>query len=93
MHGMYKMAVDATFSQITDKKGIKRHGKRAIATIYKYYTKLEDMEVMGLLYPDSITRSQKKWSTASNKPDKGKKMWKTKRKDMRRCQSTKVLHA
>ena len=31
------------------------------------------MKVMGALDPDSTTNLQKKGSTASNKPDKGKK--------------------
>ena len=30
MHDVYKIAVDATFAQMTAKKGINRHGKGAI---------------------------------------------------------------
>ena len=40
MHYMHKIAVDATFTKITAKKGIKRHVKIAIAPMYKDYTKL-----------------------------------------------------
>ena len=35
MHDMHKLAVDVTFTQMTAKKGIKKHGKRAVAYMYK----------------------------------------------------------
>ena len=40
MHDINKIAVDMTFTQITDKKGIKINGKRAISGINKYYAHL-----------------------------------------------------
>ena len=36
-HDMHKIDVDATFTQMKAKKGIKRHKKRSIAVIYKEY--------------------------------------------------------
>ena len=60
MHDMHKLAVDATFTQMTAKKGIQKHGERAVEAMYKEYTQLEDMKVMGSLNNDSFTRSQKK---------------------------------
>ena len=60
MHDMHKLAVDVTFTQITAKRGIKKHGEIAVAYIYKEYTQLEYMKVMGELNPDSLTISQKK---------------------------------
>ena len=57
---MHKLAVDVTFTQMTAKKGIKKHGEIAAAYIYKEYTQLEYMKVMGALNPDSFTISQKK---------------------------------
>ena len=60
MHDMHKLAMDVTFTQMTAKKGIKKHGEIAVAAIYKEYTQLEYMKVMGALNPDSLTISQKK---------------------------------
>ena len=60
MHDMHKLAMDVTFIQMTAKKGIKKHGEIAVASIYKEYTQLEYMKVMGALNPDSLTISQKK---------------------------------
>ena len=42
------------------KKGIKKHGERAVAAMYKEYKQLEYMKVIGELVPNSLTRSQKK---------------------------------
>ena len=55
MHDMHKLAVDMTFAQMTAKEGIKKHGGRAVASMYKEYTQLEKMKVMGALNPDSLT--------------------------------------
>ena len=60
MHDMHKLAVYVTFTPIMAKKGIKKHGERELAAMYKEYTKLEYMKVMGSMNPDIITRSQKK---------------------------------
>ena len=35
MRDMQKLAVDVTFTQMTAKKGIKKHGKRAVEDMYK----------------------------------------------------------
>ena len=57
---MHKLAVDVTFTQMTDKKGTKKHGEREVADMYKEYTQLEEMKVMGELNPYNLTISQKK---------------------------------
>ena len=57
---MHKIAVDATFAKIIDKKGIKKHGERAVADMYKYYTHIEYMKVVGALDPTRLTKSQKR---------------------------------
>ena len=49
-----------TFTQMASKKGIKKHGNRDVAAMYKEFTQLEFMKVMGALNPDSLTISQKK---------------------------------
>ena len=53
---MHKLAMDVTFTQMTSKKGIKKHGDRAVEAMYKEYIQLEDMKVMGALNPDILTR-------------------------------------
>ena len=65
MHDMHKLAMDVTFTLMTAKKGIKKHGEREVAAINKEYTKLEDMKVMGGMNPDSLTISQKKGALRS----------------------------
>ena len=60
MHDMQKLAVGVMFTHMTEKKGINNHGEREVSTIYKEYTKLEDMKVMGPLDPDRLTISQNK---------------------------------
>ena len=62
MHDMHKLAVDVTFIQMISKKVTKKHRKRALATMYKEYTQLEDMNLMVALDPDSLTISHKKES-------------------------------
>ena len=56
---MHKIAVDATFTQMSAKKGINGRDKRAIPATYKEYTKLQETEVMGALDLDIIKKSQK----------------------------------
>ena len=60
MHDMHKIAVDMTFAQMTDKKGIKKHGEIEVTVMYKEYKQLEYMKVMRSLNPDSLTISQNK---------------------------------
>ena len=59
MRNMHKIAVDATFTQMSAKKGINGRDKRAIPATYKEYTKLQETEVMGALDLDIIKKSQK----------------------------------
>ena len=72
MHEMKKLGVDVTFTQMTANKGINKHVERAVADIYKEYTQLEYIKEMGALDLGSLTRQQKKSSTAGNKPNKRK---------------------
>ena len=65
MHDMHKLAVDATFTQMTAKKGIQKHGEGAVEAMYKEYTQLEEMKLMVELKPDSLTRSQNKGALRS----------------------------
>ena len=46
-------------------KGIKNHGERAVTDIYREYTQLEDMKVLGELNRDSLTISHKKGALRS----------------------------
>ena len=62
MHDMHKLSVGVTFTHITSKKGFKKHGEIAVAVVYREYTPLQYMKVMGSLDPDSLTISQKKGS-------------------------------
>ena len=55
---MHKIDVYVIFTQIREKKGIKRNYIRALATIYNDYTHLEEMILMRTLHPDSITKSK-----------------------------------
>ena len=57
---MHKLAVDVTSTQIKDKKGITKRGERAVAAIYKEYTQLEHMKVMGALNHGILTISLNK---------------------------------
>ena len=55
MYYMHTIDVDATFMQMTAKKGIKRHVEISIASMYKIYTQLAYVKVMEELEPESIT--------------------------------------
>ena len=35
MHDMHKLSMGVTFTQMTDKKGIKRHGDIVVSVVYK----------------------------------------------------------
>ena len=54
--------MDVTFTQMTAKKGIKKDGERELIAMYKEYTQLEDMKLMGELDLNSLTISHKKVS-------------------------------
>ena len=60
MHGIHKLSVDVAFTHMTAKKGTKKHGQKSVAAMYKEYTQLEDMNLMGELDPYNLTISQKK---------------------------------
>ena len=60
VHEMHKPAVNVTFKHMAVKKEIKKHGEIEVEYMYKEYTKLEGMDVMGALDLNSLTRSQKK---------------------------------
>ena len=62
MHDMHKLAVDVIFIQMMGKKGIKKYGERAVADMYKEYTKLSYMKIMWALNPNILTRSHKEGS-------------------------------
>ena len=59
MHDIHKISVDVPYLQVTDKKGIKRHGERSISEMYKYNTQIYYMKLMGVLYPASIIKALK----------------------------------
>ena len=57
VHDIHKIAVDEIYTQVTAKKGIKRHDERSISAMYKYETQILYMEVIMVIDPDSITKS------------------------------------
>ena len=75
---MYKISMDVTFTQMKSKKRIERHGEQEIASIYKYYTHIENTKVMGALDPDSLTKSQKRGALCAINLIKGKSCGKLK---------------
>ena len=60
MHAMQKLPVDAVFTQMTSRKGIKKHGDILVAAMHKKYTQSEDMKVMVAPDTDSLTRTYNK---------------------------------
>ena len=60
MHDGQKIAVYVMFMQIIAKKGIKRHYESSIASMYKEYTQIYYIKVMGALEPNSLKKSQKR---------------------------------
>ena len=60
MHYVHKIAVDVTFTQMTAKKGIKRHGEQAVSAMYKDNSQLDDMKVMGVTGPGQPQKITKK---------------------------------
>ena len=60
MYGMHKISVYVIFTQMTAKKGMTIHGEWVVAAIYKEYTQLEVVQMMGALDLDSLTKSQKR---------------------------------
>ena len=55
INDMHKLDVDVKLTKMTPNKGIKKHVEIAVSTMYKEYTQLEDMKVIGELEPDSLT--------------------------------------
>ena len=92
MHGMHKLAVDVTLTQIISKKGINRHGKRSITDMYKEYTHIEGMKVMELLDPKILKNLQKRGALQTINSIEEKKLWENKRKEVHIWNTTKVLH-
>ena len=78
---MHKISLYVMFTLMTEKKGIKIHGKRTTESMYKEYTQLEDMKVMRSLEPGILTKSQKIGSLRAINLIK-EKLWKTKSKDV-----------
>ena len=72
--------MNVKFTEMTANKGIKKHGEIELSDMYKEYTQLEDMKVMGSLNPDSLTRSQKKESPRAINSIKEKRSRKLKRR-------------
>ena len=62
-HGVQRMlqeTMDVCFTQIQAKTGIKKHGQRAIAAMFKEYVQLKDMQVTGFIRCDDLTAEQKR---------------------------------
>ena len=53
---MHKIAVEGKFTKISTKTGIKIHSEVAISSMYKQYTPLENVKMMGALNPESLTK-------------------------------------
>ena len=77
---MQKLAVDVTFTQMIDKKGINNQEERAVESMYREYTQLEYMKEMGELDPDRITISHKKGALRAIYIIKEKRSGKVKRR-------------
>ena len=58
MQGIQKISVDVMFTNMTSKKGIKRHGERVISAMSKYCNQIEDMRVMGVLDQYSLINNK-----------------------------------
>ena len=59
-YGFYTTAVGICFNQMTATKGIKLHGEKAIAAMFKEYNQLQDMKVLGRINPDALSQEQKR---------------------------------
>ena len=57
VHDIHNIAVNAIYTHVTDKKGIKKHDERSISAMYKYKNQIDYIKVMRSLDPDSITKS------------------------------------
>ena len=40
VHDIHNIAVNAIYTHVTDKKGIKKHDERSISAMYKYKTQI-----------------------------------------------------
>jgi hypothetical protein len=57
---LHSTAVGVCFNQMTASKGIKLHGSKAVAAMFKEYKQLDDLEVLGRLTPENLTHEQKR---------------------------------
>ena len=48
--------------KISFERGYKTFGKREISVIFKEYKQMEDLEVLNIIYPDSLISEQKQKS-------------------------------
>ena len=58
--GLYAKTVGTCFTQMTANKGMKLLGEIAVASMFKEYKQLDDLEVLGILNPDMLTHEQKR---------------------------------
>ena len=58
--GLYSDTVGICFTQMSAGKGIKLHGAKAVAAMFKEYKQLDDLEVLGRINPDLLTPEQKR---------------------------------
>ncbi len=57
---LHSTAVGVCFNQMTASRGIKLHGAKAVAAMFKEYKQLDDLEVLGRLTPENLTHEQKR---------------------------------
>ena len=57
---LYFSTIGTCFTQIGANKGIKLLGEKAVAAIFKEYKQLDDLKVLGVLDPESLTVEQKR---------------------------------
>ena len=88
---MQKLAFDVTFKQMTAKESINIHGNILVATMYREYTELKYMHVIGELDPNSLTRSHNKIALVEVNPIIEEQA-KTKREDMRIGATPDMIH-
>ena len=60
MREIYRQTVNVMFTQMQARTGIKKHGQRAIAVMFKEYVQLKDLDVMEKVSYNSLTTEQKK---------------------------------
>ena len=57
---LHSTAVGVCFNQMTASRGIKLHGAKAVAAMFKEYKQLDDLEVLGRLTPENLTHEEKR---------------------------------